>query len=224
MTQATEITPAILEKVLIQGDLSQLSPTQRLEYYLSLCRTLGLNPLRKPFAYINLGGKLTLYALKSATDELRRIHKISVTVVARERTADSYVVSVRATMPDGRTDESIGAVALNRSHKGNVTPLAGEDLANALMKAETKAKRRATLAICGLGMMDESEVASVPNAKEFSDVEQIQELFAEIKKAGITPNYEDLKQRFGDYRTNPRNAAALKDVLLGLLSQKTLPA
>jgi hypothetical protein len=33
------------------------------------------------------------------------------------------------------------------------------------MKAETKAKRRATLSLCGLGMLDETEVASVPEAK-----------------------------------------------------------
>ena len=32
------------------------------------------------------------------------------------------------------------------------------------MKAVTKAKRRVTLSICGLGFMDESEVADVPEA------------------------------------------------------------
>ncbi len=33
------------------------------------------------------------------------------------------------------------------------------------MKAETKAKRRVTLSICGLGMLDESEVPSVKGAE-----------------------------------------------------------
>jgi hypothetical protein len=32
------------------------------------------------------------------------------------------------------------------------------------MKCETKAKRRVTLSFCGLGMLDESEVESVPGA------------------------------------------------------------
>ena len=32
--------------------------------------------------------------------------------------------------------------------------LNGEDLANAMMKCETKAKRRVTLSICGPGMLD----------------------------------------------------------------------
>ena len=39
----------------------------------------------------------------------------------------------------------------------SITGLKGENLANAMMKAETKAKRRATLSICGLGWMDEVE-------------------------------------------------------------------
>ena len=33
----------------------------------------------------------------------------------------------------------------------------GENRANAMMKAETKAKRRVTLSVCGLGMLDETE-------------------------------------------------------------------
>ena len=33
------------------------------------------------------------------------------------------------------------------------------------MKAETKAKRRATLSLCGLGLLDESEVDSIPSSR-----------------------------------------------------------
>jgi len=40
----------------------------------------------------------------------------------------------------------------------------GEARANLMMKAETKAKRRVTLSICGLGMLDETEVESLPPA------------------------------------------------------------
>ena len=34
-----------------------------------------------------------------------------------------------------------------------------------MMKAETKGKRRVTLSICGLGMLDETEVGSIPDAQ-----------------------------------------------------------
>jgi hypothetical protein len=60
-------------------------------------------------------------------------------------------------MPDSRQDESTGVVAL--------AGLRGEALANARMKAETKAKRRVTLSLCGLGWLDETEVEDVPGAR-----------------------------------------------------------
>lgn len=146
----------IMESVIVRGDLAKLQPEERAKYYSTVCQSIGLNPLTKPFEYITLNGKLTLYARKDATDQLRSLRGVSVVIVSRERVEDVYVVTARATTTDGRSDESIGAVAI-----GNAK---GEALANALMKAETKAKRRVTLSICGLGMLDETEVESIPAA------------------------------------------------------------
>ncbi|MDV2997875.1 MAG: hypothetical protein N4J56_007580 [Chroococcidiopsis sp. SAG 2025] len=147
-----------IESVLIGGDLSQLSPQDRLKYYTRLCEALGLNPLTQPFAYIRLNGKLKLYALREATEQLRKIHHVSERITNRELVADSiYVMTAQATLPDGRCDESIGAVSIDR--------LQGEALANAVMKAETKSKRRVTLSICGLAFLDETEVDSIPNVQ-----------------------------------------------------------
>lgn len=142
-----------IEQALIGGDLAKLTPAQRVSYYNQVCQSLGLNPLTKPFAYIPLNGKLVLYALKDCTEQLRSTRKVSVTIAARELADDCYVVSAKAMLPDGRCDESIGAVPL--------AGLKGEARANAMMKAETKAKRRVTLSICGLGMLDETEVESI---------------------------------------------------------------
>ncbi|MDU5950540.1 MAG: hypothetical protein E6Z15_26195, partial [Paenibacillus macerans] len=44
-------------------------------------------------------------------------------------------------------------------------PLTADELANAIMKAETKAKRRVTLSLSGLGMMDESEIETIEGAE-----------------------------------------------------------
>ncbi len=148
-TQNDATTQAI-ETALIGGDLSKLTPAQRLSYYNQFCKSLNLNPLTKPLAYITLNGKLTLYALKDCTDQLRNLRNVSVQIVAREVIDECYVVTARATFPNGRSDEAIGAVAL--------TGLKGEAKANAMMKCESKSKRRVTLSICGLGLMDESEV------------------------------------------------------------------
>jgi len=144
----------IAEKTLIGGDLSKLSPQERVQYYLRTCESLGLNPLTKPFEYITLNGKLTLYAKRDATDQLRKSNNISIKITSRDSLNGVYIVVAQASTPDGRIDESTGAVSIDN--------LKGDALANALMKAETKAKRRATLSICGLGMMDETETETTP--------------------------------------------------------------
>jgi len=139
-----------IESLLVQGDLSKLSVDERLTYYRGVCESLGLNPLTQPFEYITLNGKLRLYAKRDATEQLRKIHGVSVSIVGRELVEGVYVVTARAMDKTGRTDESIGAVPLDG--------LKGENRANAMMKAETKAKRRVTLSVCGLGLLDETEV------------------------------------------------------------------
>jgi hypothetical protein len=156
-SQETTLDPAMVETILVEGNLKALTPTQRLKYYEAVCKSVGLNPLTKPFAYIELNGKLQLYALKETTDQLRFMHRISVHLVKTDMIGDSYLVTACATMPDGRTDESTGAVWV----KG----LAGDNHSNALMKAETKAKRRVTLSIAGLGMLDDSEADSIRGAE-----------------------------------------------------------
>lgn len=151
-----------VERALVRGDLSALTPEERILYLRQVCASLGLNPLTGPFEYVNLSGKLRLYARKDAADQLRKIHGVSVEVVSREVVDDCLVVHVRATMPAAadrpvRTDEDLGVVFLGK--------LAGENRANAIMRAITKAKRRVTLSVCGLGFLDETEVADVPDAR-----------------------------------------------------------
>ena len=155
MIQTNEQTQ--IEQVLVAGDLAKLTGDQRLAYYQRLCETLGLNPLTQPFQFLQLSGKLVLYATKSCTDQLRQLHGVSITSVTSAQVGDVYVVTAAAADRQGRTDCATGAVAI-----GNMK---GDALANGLMKAETKAKRRVTLSLCGLGMLDDSEVETIPNAQ-----------------------------------------------------------
>lgn len=147
----------IMEAVILAGDLSKLSADERTSYYMRTCSSLGLNPYTKPFDYIRLSGREVLYATKGCADQLRSTRRISLEITDRRIAGDLLVVTVRARTPDGRTDEDMAAVSV----KG----LAGEALSNAMMKCTTKAKRRVTLSICGLGMLDESEVRSVIEAE-----------------------------------------------------------
>jgi hypothetical protein len=152
-TQPPPLDPAIVANVLLTGDLEKLNDQQRMAYCTRVCESLGLNPLTQPFAFIKLNGKLRMYALKDATEQLRKLHSVSITEVTSQRVEDVFVVTAKAQDRTGRTDAATGAVS--------VGSLKGEALANALMKAETKAKRRVTLSICGLGMLDELEVETV---------------------------------------------------------------
>lgn len=156
-TTLAKADPAgMLERVIAGGDLSKLSPADRLAYYMRRCESLGLNPYTQPFEYILLNNKLTLYARKDCADQLRNSRKVSIGKPDIRFEDDWIIVTVEASTPDGRTDSDIGVV--NRKDMGGA-------FGNALMKAVTKAKRRVTLSICGLGMLDETEIDSIPDAK-----------------------------------------------------------
>ena len=160
----------VMESVIAKGDLGKLTPDERVRYYNAVCKSLGINALTNPLAYIMLNGRLTLYATRTLTDQLRKINNVSLEIVSRKVTDDILTVHVKARMPDGRVDEDYGTVAFIyperfkdrdgtwRPHPKAGQPLQGEDRANAELKAVTKGKRRATLSICGLGWPDETEV------------------------------------------------------------------
>lgn len=170
---------SVMEKVMVQGDLAKLTGPERLNFYGSLCKSLGLNPLTSPFEYLNLNNKLRLYAKKECTEQLRMLRNVSVQITAREVVEGCYVVTARATLPNGRQDESTGAVALGA--------LQGEARANAMMKAETKAKRRVTLSICGLAMLDQSELESVRDAHHVTVDHSTGDIVDETPKALPAP-------------------------------------
>ncbi len=152
----TQSHASVVEQVAIQGDLSKLSPADRVIYYGQVCESLGLNPLTQPLEYIQLNGKLRLYARKDCTDQLRRIHRVSIAEPRINYDEKEWIiVTVVASTPDGRTDSDVGVVS-RKDMQAN--------FGNALMKAVTKAKRRVTLSVCGLGMLDETEVETIPGA------------------------------------------------------------
>jgi len=183
MSESVIPSPGVLERVLVAGDLSGLSESQRIEYYKAVCESLGLNPLTRPFEYLRLNGRLVLYATRAAADQLRAIHGISILDVRIEQKDDLVVVTVRGRTRDGREDVEVGAVS--------VAGLRGDAMANAQMKALTKAKRRLTLSLAGLGWLDETETDSVPGAQRVSEqqiapapseVEELRQLLADRAK------------------------------------------
>lgn len=155
-----ELNDDSLFALVTTGDCKQLNPQQKIAYYRARCEAAGLDPRTAPFQFLTLQGREILYALKSATDQLAAKHGIRCEILAQQTESDIRVVTVRATTKDGRQTDEIGAVSVKNKQ--------GEDLCNALMKACTKAKRRAVLAVCGLGMLDETELDTIPGARPVS--------------------------------------------------------
>jgi hypothetical protein len=153
----SQLSAEVIQHVLLGGDLSRLSPKQRIEYYLAVCEAIGVNPLTRPFDYLRLSGKEVLYARKDCAEQLRAKRNVSLSQPRGELLDTMFTVWVEAKLPDGRTDADMGAVDLGQTK--------GEQRANLMMKTITKAKRRVTLSICGLGLLDESEISSIPGAK-----------------------------------------------------------
>ena len=167
-TETQLLSPAALEHVLGTGDLSKLTVVQRVEYYGNVCRSLGLNPLTRPFRFMTFQGNTVLYATRDCTDQLRSTRKISVSIVDKQLDGDLFIVTARATTTDHRTDEDVGAVTIGK--------LQGEARANAIMKCMTKAKRRVTMSICGMGFLDETEIETLQGARTFDAEDEATEV------------------------------------------------
>ena len=154
----------------------QWSAEEKQEHCLLVCESLGLNPLTRPLLYYTpRGGGEILYATRSATDQLAKIHGLSYTITSEKTIENCYVVWTRVFDKEGRSIESIGASPLIKPWKmpngqvkqdaeGNPiwSPMRGDEFCNAMMKAATKAYRRGVLAHTGLGLLDETEVETIP--------------------------------------------------------------
>ncbi len=217
VVKSVDETQDAIEKCLLEGDLSKLTLDQRLSYYKQVCETVGLNPLTKPFQYIVLNGKLTMYALKGATDQLRRIYDISCEVKNTEKIEDLYVVTVKAVNnKNGRVDEDMGFA--------KISGMKGDMLGNAMLKATTKAKRRVTLSMCGLGMLDEDEVATIQEDKgsgkgkkafDAPELKGIDKLEATLSKSEPSEEEKEqiIEEESEEYHKNGKHPEASKQWL-----------
>ena len=156
MNDMIKLDENIIASLVTTGDLSRLTAAEKVAYYNYRCAQAGLDPAAKPFDLLRLNGKEILYANATCTQQLCANRKLSATIVKSEKLDDIYVVYSRVTDAEGRSTDNMGAVPLGG--------LKGDALSNAMMKATTKALRRCVLAHCGLGMLDETETATIPGA------------------------------------------------------------
>ncbi|MBL8600524.1 MAG: hypothetical protein JNK72_01235 [Myxococcales bacterium] len=201
----------VVESLTQRGDLSALSDTERARFYTQMCEGLGLNPHTQPFAFLKLNGKEVLYATRGATDQLAAIHKLNREIIDGPKVIDlagtKLVYAVcKVTHPNGRYETATATVPLS-------------DPVNVLMKAETKAKRRATLSLLGLGILDETEVETLPQGPEVereidinADLEASPRAPAEAQPGG-EPNRPKLPQALVDFYQRLETVSLLGDAV-----------
>jgi hypothetical protein len=158
------INQELISQLVLQGDIGKMSDEMKVKYYNQLCHSLNLNPVTRPFQLISFQGKSVLYATKDATEQLRKLNGVSVVELSQEIKDGLCISKCKVQDSNNRFDIATGVVV--------TAGLKAGDLANAIMKSETKAKRRATLSICGLGMLDESELDTMPKY-ETTDISKV---------------------------------------------------
>lgn len=181
-----------VEQVLIGGDLAVLTPEMRFNYYLDVCKSLRLNPLTQPFGYISLDGEMKLYAKKDCAEQLRKLNGIGVTDMSKEYDKDTGILTITVKGLDkwGKVDIASGSLHMKKVFWENKVKkeydLTGQERANAMMKCETKAKRRLALSMSGLSMPDETEVMDIQGVKILEAEEKRTE--KSLKKVEMLPS------------------------------------
>lgn len=155
-----------VEAAIMTNNFQGLSVSQRIAIVVKRCEKLGVDPTQGPFVWgKGDGGRLMLVATKNLSQQLRANKDLRCEIVedwSQAATMGILIVRCTVSIPNGRSDQDIGVVSLKNKQ--------GEGLANIIMAAYTKAKNRATLSLCGVGGLDESEMAAIRS-------EQRQKLF-----------------------------------------------
>lgn len=200
-----------IEQLLVTGNLNQFSAPERVEYVNRVCDALGLNPLTRPFEFVTFQGKLVMYATKNCAEQLRKIHGVSIRIVKQEIVEGVFFVTVEAQDKTGRVDSDLGVI--------NIGNLKGDAMANAVMKGITKAKRRATLSICGLGMLDESEVDAM--TYNYDENSQLHGLPEKTLKDIDKRLHEDRVKR-EEKEANPENVEEIQKEIIEIKGYMTV--
>lgn len=193
--QITELTPEELNaKIALTGNLADLSPANRMAYYERYCKHLGLDPITRPFDLLttfeeNGAQKTILYANASCSAQLADKREVTYGKPELEYNEKLGLLTVRVQAMIGLSPGAIRSCW--RSGVAHIEGLKGRRLENAIKKAETQAHRRATLALCGVAMPDESEIEDIPHSQTLSVDSAIGGVFEKIGELLRARNLED---------------------------------
>ncbi len=146
-------------------NLSALNEQEQNTWAIQVCEKYKMDPLMAPISFISFQKVGTIpYINRAGSEQLIFNHKMKVSVSDPSFVNGICIVKATVTMPNGVINENIGCV--------NIESVKGEALSNAIMKATTKAKRRAVIGAVGLGLLDESEVEDI----KYTEVKSTQQV------------------------------------------------
>lgn len=151
--------------VYLKKGLENMTPAEQAELIKEICQRFGLDPLLRPIDIIEVREpgssfkRKVLYATKAAADAIRARNKLNDEIVESHVDEEVAWVVLRV-WNDERSVYEVGASPVVREKDGKFYPSPAMR-ANALMRAITKAKRRAALSWEGLSLLDESELDTV---------------------------------------------------------------
>jgi hypothetical protein len=142
------------------GNIAQLNADEQDFIKAKLCERYNLDPVLRPFELISFaGGQQKFYMTASATNQLANVLGLTREVVQLELDEQRMIAkcTVRVSNPNNRSETCNAFIAISKfappKERGGIPTkvlLEGEDLANTLMKLETKAKRKATMSFFGI--------------------------------------------------------------------------
>jgi hypothetical protein len=162
------ISNATIARAFQDNGVHTLTAIERRDFYRWQCDRLGLDPYSFPFDYLETkDNRLILYPNQRATDQLRKNRGLSMRIVEREILDDLAIITAECFDQEGRTTQAIGTAEMTDKYG---KPLVGQSKAQAIMKADTRARRRATLAACGLDSEVEGRLISAQTYDPPDDV------------------------------------------------------
>jgi hypothetical protein len=152
------------KNLVIQHDLSKLSPEEMALYLRAVSEFIGLDPDLNGLDTIWMdnengpGRSLVIYARRGTAEILREIYAIEVDELTDKMINGSIVFTAKGHSTNLQTTGRRQEIATGSKY---ITGLAGKALDDAIMTASTRAIRRLTMQFTKLGILDQSEVEAV---------------------------------------------------------------
>lgn len=147
------------------GSIRHLTNPEKRELLAKICNSLGLNQYTMPFRiYRDTKGDEFVYATKECCAQLKHIMGINITSITHVIEHGLIIATASGINKQNRMSTDMGCVFIG--------DLVGDNLANAIMWAVTKAKRRLTLDLAGLGVLADVETKDMSEIIEYNVLEE----------------------------------------------------